>query len=460
MQKSKKEMAIPTSSTLSLPEAQPNTVEIIYNPQPKQELFHDSQAKYRLYIGAWRAGKTYSGCMEALELSFRYPGNRGLIGRKDFTDLRDTTVRTFFDVCPEKLIHSYNKTEHSVVLKTPGVKSEILFRELKDGSGLGSLNLGFFYIDEAEEVEEQIFERLKGRLSLKTVGRQCGFLTSNPPNEDHWLFRQFELNKDPDFATFHASTYENKQYLPDGYIESLEKLPPSWRKKYLEGQYGFTPDGQPYYAGYIEAIHKRAVDWDNTLPLYCGWDFGYRKPAFVVTQVDRQGRWKIIYELMGGGITIDKFVDVQVMPLLNMKFKGANCVHFGDPACHQVNDKSEFTSYQILQSKGIQITCKPSEYRLRKELIEKKINTLTDGFPLLVVDPGCRIINDGFLGGYHYPIHKPDQQYTDKHDQPFHDDFYSHLMNSIEYIAINVFSPVAVNRQPRKPLPKMSRDNI
>jgi hypothetical protein len=398
--------------------------------------------------------------MEALELCFRYPGNRGLIGRKDFTDLRDTTIRTFFDVCPARLIYSYNKTEHCVVLKTPGVKSEILFRELKDGSGLGSLNLGFFYIDEAEEVEEQIFERLKGRLSLNTVARQCGFLTSNPPNEDHWIFRQFELNKDPLFDTFHASTYENRRYLPEDYIESLEKLPPSWRKKYLEGQYGFTPDGQPYYAGYIEAIHKRACDWDNALPLYCGWDFGYRKPAFVVTQVDRAGRWKIIHEMMGADTTIDKFVDAQVLPLINTKFKGANCIHFGDPACHQSNDKSEFTSYQILQSKGIQVTCRQSEYRLRKEVIEKKINTLVEGFPLLLVNPQCRIINDGLLGGYHYPTRKPDQAHTDKHDQPFHDDFYSHLMNACEYIAVNVFAPIEIPKVKRQPTRQASMDNI
>ncbi len=70
-----------------------------YLAKAKQALFHQSEAKYRLYIGAWRAGKTYAGCQEALKKSYLYPNNCGLIGRKDFTDLRDTTIKTFFDIC-------------------------------------------------------------------------------------------------------------------------------------------------------------------------------------------------------------------------------------------------------------------------------------------------------------------------------------------------------------------------
>jgi len=108
---------------------------IDYIPLGKQSLFHLSGAKYRLYIGAWRAGKTYAGCQEAWKQSYLYPGNCGLIGRKDFTDLRDTTIKTLFEVIPEDFIKSYNKTEHHLVLKN---NSEIYFRELKDGTDLGS----------------------------------------------------------------------------------------------------------------------------------------------------------------------------------------------------------------------------------------------------------------------------------------------------------------------------------
>ncbi len=441
-----------------MPQVAPNDLQINidYDPKPKQVLFHTSGAKYRLYIGAWRAGKSYAGCQEAIKQSILYKNNVGLIGRKDFTDLRDTTMKTFFEVCPPKFIKTYNKTEHHLVFKNG---SEIYFRELKDGAGLGSLNLGWFYIDEAEEVEETIFERLKGRLSLNHTNRQCGWLTSNPPNEDHWIYKQFELSTDPDFFTIHASTYENRDHLPVGYIEDLEKLPPSWRKKYLEGQYGFTPDGTPYYQGYVELLHKRNLTYNKNLPLQCGWDSGRRHPAFVVTQYDGK-YWKILSEILGSDIGIEQFCDRQVIPLLNERYPNTNCIHYAGPEFLMGNDKSDFTSFKILESKNIRLNIRHSEYSLRKQLIESKINTMADGFPCLMVDPSCRIINDGFLGGYRYPSMKDGQEYNAKKDLPFKDGFYEHLHESLQYIAVQIFSPIQRKPVKEKEEQVRSRDNI
>jgi len=408
-----------------MPLEQTLEINLDYSPQPKQANFHCSEAKYRLYIGAWRAGKTYAGCMEALKKSMLYPNNCGVIGRKDFTDLRETTLRTFLEICPQDFIANYNKTEHLVTCVNG---SRIYFRELKDGTGLGSLNLGWFYMDEAEEVDEAIFDRLKGRLSLRNVGVPCGWLTSNPPNEAHWIYKQFEETEDSEFYTIHASTYENKRYLPDGYIEDLEKLPTAWRKKYLEGQYGFTPDGTPYYRGYSELVHRANLEWSPNLPLYCGWDSGRRHPAFVVTQWDGK-MWKILAEILGSNIGIEAFVDTQVIPLLNSRFPNANIKHCAGPEFLQVNDKSDFTSYQILQAKKIQLYIKHSEYSLRKQVMERMINTITDGVPILQVDTTCKMINDGFLGGYRYPKKTEGQAYNPKDELPFKDGFYEHCVS-------------------------------
>jgi len=365
-----------------------------------------------------------------------YPRNCGLIGRKDFTDLRDTTLKTFLEICPEGFIRNYNKTEHHIIFVNG---SEVYFRELKDRTGLGSLNLGFFYIDEAEEVEESVFDYLKGRLSLQNVDKTLGWLTSNPPNEDHWIFRQFEQSNDIDYATFHASTYENKDNLPEGYIADLEKLPPSWRKKYLEGQYGFTPDGRPFYEGYNERFHKRILQYNPQLPILRGFDYGYHHPACVITQIDNLTRWHILKEFLGKDITIDKFADY-INAQCNILYPDARYKDFGDPAGNQVSDKNEKTSVDILASKGIRVYSQPSTYRTRKEIIEIKLSTIIENYPALMVDTSCRIINDAFLGGYHYPIHKKDSPFNPKkYEEPFRDSFYEHCMNALEYIAVCVF---------------------
>lgn len=390
-------------------------------------------------MGGWRSGKTYSGCYEALKQSILYPKNYGLIGRKDFTDLRDTTLKTFFDILPQELIRDYNKTEHHLVLMNG---SEIIFRELKDGIGLGSLNLGWFYVDEAEQIDETIFERLKGRLSLAYVGRQCGWLTSNPPNIDHWLYKQFEKSNDPDYFTVHAMTYENREYLPEGYIIDLEKMPPSWRKKYLEGQYGFTPDGKPFYDGFQEDMHKRQLQHNPEKPILRGWDYGYHHPACVISQIDNNDRWCILKEVMGTDILLDKFAD-NMIAICNEHYPNCEFLDYGDPAGNQVNDKSEKTSVAILHSKGIKVHSRKSEYRQRKEIIEKKLGTIINGIPALIVDESCKIIIDGFLGGYHYPMPTELKPIV---EIPEDDGFYEHLLNALEYIAVNIFSNLSMQK--------------
>lgn len=375
-----------------------------------------------------------------------------MIGRKDFSDLRDTTLQTLFELCPEELIESYNKTEHSLKFKNG---SEILFRDLKDGTGIGSLNLGWVFIDEAEEVQESMFDRLAGgRLSLTTAGRQCIWLASNPPNKDHWIYKRFFLDNKPDYFLIHSSTYENRQYLPSGYIENLEKMPESWKHKYLFGEFGFTPDGKPFYSGYNESTHKGSFTWNSQQELICGWDYGHHHPACLVTQIGADGRWYILKEIMGADETIDQFSD-KVFKTLNLAYPGATYRHFGDPAGTQVNDKSNTTSEKILQGKGIAVRSRKSEYVERQEIINKLLNTLLAGKPSLMVDESCGIINDGFLGGYHYPESKDSKPIG---ETPFKDNYYDHLMNALEYIAVNIFTAVKRNEPaPQPPIFKGTR---
>jgi hypothetical protein len=153
-------------------------------------------------------------------------------------------------------------------------------------------------------------------------------------------------------------------------------------------------------------------------------------------------------EIIGTDITIDKFAD-KVKQEINYFYSNARCVHYGDPASIQKTDKSESTSWSILDSKGINLGYRTSEYRLRKEIIEKKLSTLIAGRPSLLVDRRyCKTANDGFLGGYHYPNIKQGQPLINKFEQPFKDGFYEHIMNAGEYIAVNLFSPIDIKKQP------------
>ena len=57
--------------------------------------FIRSEARYPAYVGGWGTGKSTALIAKGVLLSEKYPGNLGVIFRKEFTDLRDSTIKDF-----------------------------------------------------------------------------------------------------------------------------------------------------------------------------------------------------------------------------------------------------------------------------------------------------------------------------------------------------------------------------
>jgi hypothetical protein len=359
----------------------------------------------------------------------------------------------FFEILPIELLADKNEQYHYYdILTYPEGKSRIYFNNLKDLGGLGSQEFAIIVITEAHQITEQMYRALKRRCRQENMPVMI-LMESEAPNENHWLSQITDKNYDnfdPDIEKWEISTYENWDNLPLAYRGSLESMPESWKKKYLYGHTGFIPDGKPYYAGYKEHIHGGEFEYIPKKDIILGWDFGFHHPACLVTQFDTQDRWALLREFVGNDITIDKFGDF-VKAQLNIFYPDASFIHYGDPAVTQSNDKSEKTSWEILDSKGITIRYKQSTYRERKEIIEGKLSTLIGDRPALRVDTrNCKTINEGFLGGYHYPVQRAEQQFEDRFELPYKDGFYEHIMNAMEYIAVNLFSPIKERKQERR----------
>ena len=408
-------------------------VKIEYHPLPTQERFHLNKKKFRLFRGGYGSGKTLAGNHEALRLSLQYPGNFGLIARQTYQQLEDSTMRTFFEqACPPQLIRFYNKQSKHLYLFNG---SEIIFRSLDNPEKFKSDEFGFFYIDEASECTEEAFKFLMGRLRRNSMPSEalCGFMTSNPVNVTHWLYKYFVVDSREDFEEFHAPTYENKANLPENYIESLEKnYPANWAKKYLNGDWGFTEGGQPVFTNFREDQHVKDLKYITEMPVYVGIDFGFRRPAAVFTQIDDKDRWVILKEFMPENITVHEFAK-RIIEIENKDFPLASrFVHFGDPACNQTSDKSEKTSAEIMRDYQISVFSRKTSPITRIEIIQKRLHTLSEDTPSLLINRECKSLTDAFAGGYHYDDKRP--------DEPVKDGFYDHLVDALGYACVNLFS--------------------
>src|SRR5688500_17298131 len=140
---------------------EPVEIKLTYQPLPKQAEFHGHPAKYRFFGGGWGNGKTSAGCAEALALALEYTGSTGRLCRKTRPECKATTIDTFLNGgnagvegdwtgITQELIRSMNKTEGKLTLIN---KSTIHFWPLDEPQKLSNISLGWFLIDQAEEVQ-------------------------------------------------------------------------------------------------------------------------------------------------------------------------------------------------------------------------------------------------------------------------------------------------------------------
>jgi hypothetical protein len=151
-----------------------------------------------------------------------------------------------------------------------------------------------------------------------------------------------------------------------------------------------------------EKLHVNAgIIYNREQLLYRIWDFGYHRPFCGWFQIDQNDRVNVLDCLLGRDILIDKFAD-QVIAFTSTRFPGAVLQDYCDIAGTQVSDKSEKTSVQILNTKGIH----PSYRKFNEEdgfnLIRRKISTLIGDKPAFQIHPKCQYLIDGALYGLVY----------------------------------------------------------
>ena len=66
-----------------------------YHPTIPQAEFLQSTARFPAFIGGWASGKTLVLIAKAMELSYNIPNNLGVIFRRTFKDLSESTMADF-----------------------------------------------------------------------------------------------------------------------------------------------------------------------------------------------------------------------------------------------------------------------------------------------------------------------------------------------------------------------------
>jgi len=170
------------------PEVQPEESDIRENkftPLPKQEEFIKATESMVMLSGGFGTGKSRAGCEKGYFLNMQYPGNRGLIVRKHFSDVKASTIKQTLttEVIPESHIVEHNKTDHIIKHHTgvhdatgDAILSEIHYHGLDSGRNtssddlprkIGSMAYGWIFVDEGSELSLGEWTQLQGRLRYR-----------------------------------------------------------------------------------------------------------------------------------------------------------------------------------------------------------------------------------------------------------------------------------------------------
>ena len=188
-----------------------------FHLRPYQQDFVESTARYPALIAGIATGKTLCAILRAVILSEKYPGNLGLIVRKEFTDLRDSTMRDFENYTGLKISSSKDFTFPN--------GSQIMFRHASEVAVLKNINLGWAYIEQAEEFEtDEQFQFLRDRLRRQGgVDYRCMFIIANA-NGHNWIYKNWIADPKPEFSCVQATTFDNQINLTPDFVDDLKRM--------------------------------------------------------------------------------------------------------------------------------------------------------------------------------------------------------------------------------------------
>jgi phage terminase large subunit len=241
--------------------------------------------------GFFRAtfGQIKTGLWTALQLRITAAAQAGDLNIKDFA---------FNNV---ELKCTYKPTGNSIICK--GFRASTL-AEQANMKGIDGLT--FVVIDEAEDIDEEEFNKLDDTLRTTAVENIQIFFLFNPPGKNHWLIKRFYILTPSDYPGWYvAKPKENPQLLSihSTYLDNINNIHKSSVEKYRN--YG-NPDS-PYYnpdryyrdvLGLVSEGSKGRI-YTNVKPIsrkdydelpyskFYGLDFGFSNDPCAVVEVMR-----------------------------------------------------------------------------------------------------------------------------------------------------------------------------
>ena len=235
-----------------------------------QDLFLLSESKFPWLIGSVGIGKTLLMLTKIYSYCEKYPGTTGLIVRKEFTDLKDSTMKDFENYFQTKI--GINKNY------SMPCGSHIMFRHADEIQVLKNINLGIAGIEQGEEFEDDLqFQFIRDRLRQQNGAKVRPLIVIANANGHNWMWKlginnaetieeidprtgQYQY-KNGEYDVITANTFANESNLPPDFIADLKRKEieaPNHYKQYVLNSFEeMTEDDFVFSFGELLEAQKR-----------------------------------------------------------------------------------------------------------------------------------------------------------------------------------------------------------
>ena len=273
------------------------SVDLGYAPFPKQQTFHASPAKYRLFGGAAGPGKSKALLMEAILQAHEHAGANTLLLRRTFPELEQSLLLYFRRDVPRELYRSFNESKHVVTWWNGSTTRFGYCAREADVYQYQGAEFLFIGIDELTLFTLRQWQFLTSRNRCPIPGAFPSMAAAtNPGNIGHawvkalWIDRQpapgmeHPEEYDPgDYDFISARVWDNPIYAADeNYLKTLRALPSHLRRAFLDGDW--TVFAGQYFDRFDFSRHvvrPETFEWKTWWSRWISIDWGFEHPAAV-----------------------------------------------------------------------------------------------------------------------------------------------------------------------------------
>ena len=274
---------------------------------------HDPTVDEVFFGGGARMGKSIFLCAHEIIEATTWPETRGLIGRKEYTSLHDSTLKTWWETMAmfgyrEGVEYKWNGADREVKWSNGSLT---MFRHLKTEPGdpnytrLGSTAFTRAAVDESDECEERLIDMLLLRTGYNPPPHGGKVIVTGNPGE-YWTKHRYVYTKKNEPVTVGSAQRVILGTVADNpdpvvraeYTRRLNAMRNEYDKaRLLYGDWLVQPrNGMEFLPEFSSAEHVQRVPYDPSLALHITLDFNTSPYMTLLVCQIRQGdmgRWKV-----------------------------------------------------------------------------------------------------------------------------------------------------------------------